>query len=74
MVLAVLAEAVTAGKRSIGVGSGIAQVVAVLVGIHQVVLVVGNDVDTEVALIVKLQRLVFLTALGRDDDHTVGST
>ena len=74
VVFTVLTHAVTAGKRSIGVGGSLTQVVAVLVGIHQVVGAARNNVNTEVALVVNLQRLVFLTVLGGDDDHTVSST
>ena len=74
VVLAVLAKAVATGQRRAAVQAGLTQVVAVLVGIHQLVGVAGNLVDTEVALVVELQRLVLLTVLRGDDDHTVSST
>ena len=74
VVLAVFAQAVATRKRRAAVQASLTEVVAVLVGIHQVVSAAGNLVNTEVALVVNLQRLVFLTILRRDDDHTVSST
>ena len=67
-------EAVTAGQRCVGVGAGLTQILAVLVGIHHVVGVAGYPVYAEVAFVVDLQGLVFLTVLGGDDDHTVSGT
>ena len=74
VILAVFTHAVATGQRCATVGAGLSKVVAVLVGIHQVVGAAGNLVDTEVALVVELQRLVLLTILRGDDDHTVCST
>ena len=50
------------------------EIAAVLLSIHHIVDILSDLVDTEVALIVYLQRLLFLTALGSDDHHTVSST
>ena len=74
VVVAVAALAVASGNGNTGIFSGNAEIAAVLVGIHHVVDILADLVDTEVALVVHLQRLVFLTALGRDDHHTVSST
>ena len=70
----VSAHLVTAGDSSTGIIGSLRQILAILVGIHRVVDTLGNEVYTEVTLIVYLQRLVFLTALGGDDDHTISGT
>ncbi len=67
-------QLVTAGQRSVGVGACLTDVLAVLVGIHYVIDTTGNVVHTYVPIVVYFQRLVFLTAFGSDDDHTVGCT
>ena len=74
MVLAIGSKTIATGQRCIGIGSCMTKIITVLVGIHNVISAAGNPVNAEVALIVHLQGLVFLTALGRDDNHTVGST
>ena len=74
VVTTVIAQAVTAGKRSTRVGTSLTQIVAVLVGIHHIVCAARNEVHTEITLVVHLQRLVFLTVLRGDDDHTVSGT
>ena len=65
-------QLVTAGQRSVGVGTCLTDVLAVLVGIHYIIDITGDIVHTHVAIVVYFQRLVFLTAFGSDDDHTVG--
>ena len=50
------------------------KIITILVGIHNVVCATGNPVNAKISLIVHLQGLIFLTALRRDDYHTVGST
>ena len=67
-------QRIAAGQRCARVGTGLTQVLAVLVGIHHVVDAAGNLVPAEISLIVNLQGLFLLTALGGDDDHTVSST
>ena len=67
-------EAVSSRQRCIRVGCCLTQILAVLVGVHHVVNSRRNIIHTEVSVIVYFQRLVFLTAFGGDDNHTVGST
>ena len=65
---------VSTGESCARVGTSLTDIVAVLVSVHHVVNTVRNLVDTEVTRVVHLQRLVFLTVLGGDDDHTIGGT
>ena len=74
MILAVLTQLVAAGKRCSGIGAGLTQELAVLVGVHQVVHTAGNPVNTKVALVVNFQRLILLTVLRGDDDHAVSGS
>ena len=67
-------EAVSTGESSTRVGTSLTDVVAVHVCIHHVINIAWNLVNTEISSVVDLQRLVLLTVLSGDDDHTVGST
>ena len=67
-------KAISSGKRCSRVGACLTEILAVLVGVHHVIHTLRNLIDTEVAFIVDSQRLVFLTVLCGDDDHTVSST
>ena len=71
---AIVSRGVSTWEGCAGIFTGLTQIMAVLVGIHHIVDTVGNLVDTEVAFVIYLQRLVFLSALGSDDNHTVGGT
>ncbi len=72
VVVAIGSESVASGYGNAGVCGSNAQIAAVLLGVGQVVDILLNLVYAEIAFVVDLQGLVFLTALGRDDDHTVG--
>ena len=74
LVASIALLAVTTGKWSARVGSSLAKVVAVLVSIHHVIDALADLINTKVTLVIDLQRLVLLTALGGDDDHAVGCT
>ena len=74
VVIAVAAKAVTTRNGNTCIIGGNAEIAAILVGVHHIVNILTDLVDTEIALIVHLQRLVFLTTLGRDDNHTVSGT
>ena len=75
MVFTVSTLAISTRKsRDTDILSSNAEILTVLLGIGQVVDILLNLVDTEVAFVVHLQRLLFLTALGRDDNHTIGGT
>ena len=74
VILAILAHLVTTRQRSVGVRASLTQIVAILVGIHQVIYIARNLVNTEVTRVVHLQRLVFLTILGCDDNDTISCT
>ena len=65
---------ITACERSARISASLTEVSAVLVGIHDIINTTGNPVNAKISLIVHLQGLIFLTALRRDDYHTVGST
>ena len=71
---AVLSLGVTTRQWRHRIVGSLTQIVTVLSRIHYVVDTLLNLVYTKVALIVDLQRLVFLTALRCDDHHTVSST
>ena len=66
--------AVTTRNRNSCVLGSNTQVLAVLVGIHDVVSILLNLVNTHVSFIVNLQWLLLLTALGSDNYHTVSSS
>ena len=70
----ILTLGVSAWNRRVRVLTSDTEILAVLIGIHHVIDVLRNTIDTEVTLVVELERLVFLTILGCDDNDTVGST
>ena len=74
MIVSIGAQAVAARSGHTRVLASHSEILAVLVGVHHVVDALRKLVDTEIALITHAQRLVFLTALGRDDHHTVSGT
>ena len=74
MIVTVSTLGITTGNGDTGILSSDAKIAAVLLCISQVVDILLNLVNTEVTLIVYLQRLLLLTTLGRDDHHTVSST
>ena len=74
VIVAIGSKAVTARKRSAGVECCNAEVVAILSSVHQIILVVRHLVNTEIAFVIYLQGLILLTALRRDDHHTISST
>ena len=74
MVFPVCTQTVTTGNRNTGILGGNAKILTVLLGICQVVDILLNLVYTEITFIIDLQRLFFLTVLGRDNHHTIGST
>ena len=74
VVLAILTHLVATRDRSVGVGASCTKILAILVGVHHVIYIARNLVNTEVTRVVYLQRLVFLTILGSDDNDTIGST
>ena len=67
-------QAIATGQWCVRIGSSLPQIVTILISIHHVVSAAGDNVDTKVALIVDLHRLVLLTVLGSDDNHTICST
>ena len=67
-------ELVSRWQRSVGVCTSLTDVLAVLVGIHYIIDSLRNIIHTEISIVVHFQRLVFLSAFGGDDNHTVGST
>ena len=74
MIVTVTTQCVSTRSGNTCVGSSNTEIPAVLFSIHQVVNIRLNLVQTEVSLVVNLQRLVFLTTLGSDDNHTVSCT
>ena len=74
VILAILTHLISTRDRSVGVGASSTKILAILVGIHHVIYIARNLVNTKVTGIVHLQRLVFLTILGCDDNDTIGST
>ena len=74
VILAILTHLVTTRQRSIGIRTSLTQIVAILVGVHHVIYITRNLVNTEVTRVVHLQRLVFLTILGSDDNDTISCT
>ena len=74
MIHSILAHLVTARQRSVGILASLTQVVAILVSVHYIIYIARNLVNTKVTRVVHLQRLVFLTILGSDDNDTIGST
>ena len=74
VILAILTHLISTRDRSVGVGTSSTKVLAILVGVHHVIYIARNLVNTEVTRVVHLQRLVFLTILGSDDNDTIGCT
>ena len=74
MIHSILAHLVTARQRSVGILASLTQVVAILVSVHYIIYIARNLVNTKVTGVVHLQRLVFLTILGSNDNDTIGST
>ena len=72
--IAIATLSVTSRQCYTCIRSCLSQIIAILIGVHNVVNITGNLVDTEVTLVVNLQRLILLTALGCDNNHTVSST
>ena len=74
MIFAILTKFITTCESCIRVGASLTEIVAILVGIHHIIYITRNLVNTEVTRVVYLQRLVFLTILGSDDNDTISST
>ena len=74
VIVTIATQCVSTGSGNTCVGSSNTEIPAVLFSIHQVVNTCLDLVHTEVSLVVNLQRLVFLTTLGSDDNHTVSCT
>ena len=60
-------------QRSVGVCSRLTEVLAVLVSIHYIIDILRNIIHTEVSIVIHFQRLVFLSAFGGDNNHTISS-
>ena len=74
VIFAILAETISTRQLGIRVLASLSKILAILVGIHHVIYIARNLVNTEVTRVVHLQRLVFLTILGSDDNDTIRST
>ena len=74
MIHSILAHLVTARQRSVGILASLTQIVAILVSVHYIIYIARNLVNTKVTGVVHLQRLVFLTILGSDNNDTIRST
>ena len=74
VISAVFTQAVAARRGNTGIVTSKSEILAILLGVHHFVDTLPYLVDTEIALIAHFQRLVFLTALGRDNHHTISST
>ena len=74
MIESVRTLAIAARNRDTGILGCDAEILTILCSVCQVVDILLNLVYTKVAFVVNLQGLLFLTALGRDDHHTVSST
>ena len=59
-------------QRSVGVCGRLTEVLAVLVSIHYIIDTFRNIIHTEVTIVIHFQWLVFLSAFGGDDNHTIG--
>ena len=66
--------AISGRQRCTRVGCCLANICAILISIHHIIFTLADEVNTKVTLIVNLQRLILLTSLGCDDNHTVSST
>ena len=74
VVFSVSAKAIASRNRNTGIFCCNAKILAVLIGIHDVVNILLDLINTKVTLIIYFQRLILLTALCGDDNHTVSST
>ena len=74
VILAILTHLISTRDRSVGVGASSTKVLAILVGVHYIIYIARNLVNTKVTGVVHLQRLVFLTILGSDNNDTIRST
>ena len=66
--------AITTRKRCTRISGCLTQIGAVLICVHHIIHTARDNINTEVTLVVDLQRLILLTTLSRDDNHTVSST
>ena len=60
-------------QRSVGVCGRLTEVLAVLVSIHYIIDILRDIIHTEVSIVIHFQGLVFLSAFGGDNNHTIGS-
>ena len=74
VVATILAHLVAAWECSARVGTSLTDIVAILLSVHNVVCATWYNVGTKVARVVHLERLVLLTILCCDDNHTVCCT
>ncbi len=61
-------------KRCTRVSGCLTKISTVLISIHHVIFTLANLINTEVTFIIYFQRLIFLTTLSSNDNHTVSST